>query len=442
MMKQSTRYSAHGLHQYRGKFNPQVVRAIGNILNLPEGAWVLDPFCGSGTTLLECNHVGWNAVGIDLNPLGVLISNSKILALHTPPELLRIAAKRLSELLQKRIGWLDCKREWIESETELVAGPKWREQLPNYSYLAMWFPKSVLAQLVAILREIDTSVEEGIRPIFRVVFSDILRDVSYQDPGDLRIRRRKNPCPNYPASSIFSERLERTITSISDALKVVDPSGFYQAAFVSDSRLPLHWIYDKSPLARRTQFDSSITSPPYATALPYIDTQRLSLCLLGLTKSTEVMGLDRQMIGTREILDSRRESLETHIGEGNGIVMSQSVISLCQYMLSAVSPSDGFRRRNMPALIYSYFHDMAEVLKNVQAMLKPSGIFALIVGPNKTTLGGEPIVIDTPKLLADIASLQGWCVADIVELNTYQRFDMHQRNSIRTESLVLLKKVS
>ena len=145
MTKQSTRYSAHGLHQYRGKFNPQVVRAIGNILNLPVGAWVLDPFCGSGTTLLECNHIGWNAIGIDLNPLGVLISNSKILALQTPPELLRAEATRLSERLRKGSGTLTVEG-WTESEVELLVGCHWTKQLPNFSYLAVWFPKLLLAK--------------------------------------------------------------------------------------------------------------------------------------------------------------------------------------------------------------------------------------------------------------------------------------------------------
>src|ERR1043166_3702915 len=67
--RQSTRYSSHGIHEYRGKFNPQIVRAIGNVLKLPHEASVLDPFCGSGTTLVECAHIGWNALGLDLNPL-------------------------------------------------------------------------------------------------------------------------------------------------------------------------------------------------------------------------------------------------------------------------------------------------------------------------------------------------------------------------------------
>ena len=56
--RQATRYSVHGLHEYKGKFNPQVVRALLNILGIGESDRVLDPFCGSGTTLIECAHMG------------------------------------------------------------------------------------------------------------------------------------------------------------------------------------------------------------------------------------------------------------------------------------------------------------------------------------------------------------------------------------------------
>jgi len=51
--KQQTRYSSNGLHEYKGKFNPQIVRGLLNVLGINEGMNVVDPFCGSGTTLLE-----------------------------------------------------------------------------------------------------------------------------------------------------------------------------------------------------------------------------------------------------------------------------------------------------------------------------------------------------------------------------------------------------
>jgi hypothetical protein len=53
LRRQNTRYSAHGLHEYRGKYHPHIVRAIGNILGLHVGATILDPFCGSVETAYD-----------------------------------------------------------------------------------------------------------------------------------------------------------------------------------------------------------------------------------------------------------------------------------------------------------------------------------------------------------------------------------------------------
>ena len=83
--RQSTRYSVHGLHEYKGKFNPQIAKSLLNIFGMCQGSNVLDPFCGSGTTLVECSHLGANGFGIDLNPLAVYITNAKLLALTASP---------------------------------------------------------------------------------------------------------------------------------------------------------------------------------------------------------------------------------------------------------------------------------------------------------------------------------------------------------------------
>ena len=71
--RQNTRYSVHGLHEYKGKFNPQVVRSLFNIYNVKAGDNILDPFCGSGTTLVESAHDNISANGTDINPLAVFI---------------------------------------------------------------------------------------------------------------------------------------------------------------------------------------------------------------------------------------------------------------------------------------------------------------------------------------------------------------------------------
>jgi site-specific DNA-methyltransferase (cytosine-N4-specific) len=63
----------------------------------------------------------------------------------------------------------------------------------------------------------------------------------------------------------------------------------------------------------------------------------------------------------------------------------------------------------------------------------------MIVGPNRSTLGGHELVINTPELLAALAESVGWVVHELIPLEAYQRFDLHRQNSITTEKLILLK---
>lgn len=434
--RQSTRYSAHGIHEYRGKFNPQVVRAIGNMLSIPSGGWILDPFCGSGTTVLESAHSGWNACGIDLNPLGVLISTAKVRALRASPKKLRDSASVLEQALLRRIRGASWSDPWSESEMERIGGRRWQEQLPNFDHLSRWFPLPVLAQLAVILREIDTRVPPSLRLIFRVILSDIIRSVSYQDPGDLRIRRRKDPQPNYPAIPRFLETMWPKLGAAIGARQAIGPPRGVQRVFLGDSRRPLEVVTDR---AGAPCFDAVITSPPYATALPYVDTQRLSLLLLGLVRADELRHLERDLVGSREIAESWRRRTEAKIATAPE-PLPASVHTLCARMLELSRDSgDGFRRRNMPALVFSYFSDMAKVFANVRSVTREGGYFALVVGRNQTKLRDQSFVIDTPSLLADLAPASGWHVRSLIKMDTYQRFDVHSRNSIRSESLLVLR---
>ena len=427
--RQSTRYSAHGLHEYKGKFNPQVVRAIGNIVGLRTGDWLLDPFCGSGTSLLEAAHSGWNAVGFDANPLAIEIASAKIAAIGAPARELARLEQAIAESLAKSVRSLDFGAAWTAREMRRVGGPEWPSLIPNFEYLERWFPRSVLAQLAAILRVIEERCPVKLRSVFRVLISDVLRDVSWQDPGDLRIRRRREPADNYPAIPLFLESLQTKIRVITAARKVLGAPTGSQQAILADSASTLEHIPQR--------FDAAITSPPYVTALPYIDTQRLSLCVLGLITSAELPARDRALIGSREITEAARRSVEESLLADE--VLPETIRDLCAELLArSAIPGNGFRRRNVPALTYRYFAQMASVLDSVHGTLKPGGSFSLIVGENRTRLGGEEFVIQTPRLLGDLAISRGWDIAELQPLDTYQRFDVHSRNSIRSESLLTM----
>jgi site-specific DNA-methyltransferase (cytosine-N4-specific) len=434
--RQATRYSAHGLHEYKGKFNPQVVRAIGNILGLNEGAWILDPFCGSGTTLLECAHIGWNAVGVDRNPLAVRIANAKIRALHQADGPLEAAVDVVAKKLEQAAAVLSGSHAITGAQIDSQLGEDWVRELPSWEYLLSWFPLPVLAQVVAILRVLRAAVPSAAdRAVFEVILSDHLRDVSLQEPADLRIRRRKDPQPNYPLIKMFTEALQERITRVGRARCVLGSVSGCQRASLGDIRNSnLH-----SLTGRHTGgFDAVITSPPYESALPYIDTQRLSLVLFGDVKAAEIQNTERELIGAREIRTRERKELEEAICSREQ-ALPAAVVDLCRELLAAAAkPGNGFRRRNRPALVYWYFKSMREFFMNIRCVLRPNAKVALVVGTNRTVLGGREYVIDTPRLLAAVAEHCGYHRVEERPMDTYPRYAVHQRNSIDSEMLIVL----
>lgn len=437
--RQSTRYSAHGLHEYRGKFNPQVVRAIGNMVGLKPGDWVLDPFCGSGTSLLEAAHNGWNAIGIDLNPLAVQIARAKIAAMCIPLVELHDQTESLRQGLCRRLGNVSFGQVFTRHQMDLIGGNNWQCRLPNFDYLCGWFTESVLVQVSTILDEIARLPSEDTRLILNVILSDILREVSLQDPADLRIRRRKFPSENAPVIPLYLDAMAGKMKTVLEARQHLPEVTTTQEALLGDARSCATIIRAKPKFAAEQRFDAAITSPPYATALPYIDTQRLSLMVLGLIKANKVRATERSLIGNREISTKERLAIERAMNN-DAEHLPAECLSLCRELKESLDTNkDGFRRQNVPALIYKYFVEIRLMFREVQRLLRPGAPFALVVGPNKTHLGGQTWVVDTPRLLALLAERNGFAVQETLGLDAYQRFDVHQANSIRSETLLLLK---
>ena len=102
--KRCLRYATHGLHEYRGKFFPQLVRALMNIARLPEDAVILDPMCGSGTTLVEARLSGRRSYGLDMNPLSVFVTDVKCGALALKPAALGDAFDDLRRVLEAPVS--------------------------------------------------------------------------------------------------------------------------------------------------------------------------------------------------------------------------------------------------------------------------------------------------------------------------------------------------
>ena len=120
-------YLTHNFHSFPAKFVPQIPQILINTLSTP-GSTVMDPFSGSGTTLVEAKLAGRHSIGIDINPISLLISKTKTTIL-TNAQFLKI--DKILEKIQKDFKEYDEKN------------PKKYITIPEIYNLDLWFQKNV-----------------------------------------------------------------------------------------------------------------------------------------------------------------------------------------------------------------------------------------------------------------------------------------------------------
>jgi len=93
-------YAFHNLYPYKGKFYPRVVRTLINAFKLNHGSLLLDPFNGSGTTTHEASLMGIKSVGIDVTPMGIVLSELKNDLLFIDEQKLNFTTNQLRDILE------------------------------------------------------------------------------------------------------------------------------------------------------------------------------------------------------------------------------------------------------------------------------------------------------------------------------------------------------
>jgi tRNA G10 N-methylase Trm11 len=417
------RYLTHSFHEYKGRFYPQLAKAFMNYAGIKKGDTVLDPFCGSGTTLVESLLYGVNAIGVDINPIAYLLAKAKVKSFQLNQDDLKLIKKAFENLTE-------------ESDWQKVNIEDYKNSLDT-DYLQIWFPSNNLKKVILIQEIIQMLPNETSQLFSKVVLSNLLREFSFQDPTQLRIRRRAEK-PNENLIDIFKKNLDAQILKLESFQNL--------NRFILNSNVD-NYLGDirtlmKSANLRKNSIDVVITSPPYATALPYVDTDRLSLFVFGYTDKNSFRKLEKTLIGNREITKSKREQLDKELEENfNESVLPQEIISLLKriYFLNKNS-NVGFRRKNTAALLYKYFLDMHIGIKQVSQVLKKNKFAFFVVGNNRTTAGNEQINIPTDDFIGLIAQQNNFNLVEKISMTVQQSYMIHSKNSINTESILVLQR--
>ena len=94
----STGYATHGLFPYRGKFHPQLIKALLNIIGVQKNQTILDPMCGSGTANIEASLMGINSYAVDISPFCQFMTKVKFEALAFSKESLTLLRSKHEKL--------------------------------------------------------------------------------------------------------------------------------------------------------------------------------------------------------------------------------------------------------------------------------------------------------------------------------------------------------
>ena len=274
-----TNYLTHGLHPYPARMIPQVA---GRLLEryASEGDWVLDPFCGSGTVLVEARLHKMNSIGIDINPLACLLAEVKSTPIN-PEKLKRI--------------WKEMKGR-ISEDFKLFRFGQLEIEVPNFSgtNIEYWFKPITIKELAIIRKHLERIEDDHIRRFFEVAFSLTVRNVSGVKRGEFKLVR----IPEKKGKEFLPNTLEEFKKNVEKALKKMKE--FYQKAdkrvvsrvFMADTRK----IFTQDFPEEGNQILSEhpprviVTSPPYGdsrTTVAYGQFSRLSALWLDFEKGFE-----------------------------------------------------------------------------------------------------------------------------------------------------------
>jgi len=371
--------------------------------NLKKGNIALDPFCGSGTTLVSSNLFGLNAIGIDANPLMCLVSKVKTTWDINTDELRRI----FKDIAGEFIGLSSDIDNYSFNNDFLSIMPK--RELNQWMSLRMQKEVSLMKDLISEIQN------EKIRDLFTVMLGKSAFDASYVSlcPGTTFYPHRQKE----PFFDVFCKK----IIQVYNDLKTIQRFDSYGSTKIfNESALTA------SSFIEENSVDFIITSPPYPNDLEYTRQTRLELYLLGFVRNMDdVQKLKKTMVKGSTKLIYKDDSFGEYISNFESI---QKVADQVKIALS--DKNWGF---DYPRMIREYFGGMYVCLKELYKILK-NGCYNLQVVGDQTY---KNIVIPVGKIFVEMAKDIGYSDAHI-ELFRMRRSTTHEIPL--PEEIVVIKK--
>jgi site-specific DNA-methyltransferase (cytosine-N4-specific) len=378
----TTRELTHCYHDYPARMIPQVARKLLDLFGV-NARLLFDPYCGTGTSLVEGMVKGINAVGTDLNPLARLIARAKT---STPD-----------------MGLLD---EELNRYRRFVARSQKRSVL-QLSFLEgiaqpdFWFKPDVVERLVRLKEFIDRIEAEPIQLFFQVAFSETVRESSNTRNDEFKLYRYSadhlrefNP----DVFGIMTSKLNRNREGLQKFLSIIKTIEPPPSSRICDFNTVIQVPRD---IITPASVDIVITSPPYGdshTTVAYGQYSRLSAAWLGLTDPHKV---DRELMGGKA---------------AKGI--SHFPSTALNYAIQQIAEVDSKRALEVSA----FYADLLNSIRHVSESMRPNGYACYVVGNRKV----KGVVLPTDTTVRDFFEHCGFQYVD-----TFHRSIPNKRMPLR-----------
>jgi len=351
--QEDTKYSVHGFHPYPAMMIPQIARRL--ILEYSRlGDYILDPFCGSGTVLVESKLNNRYSVGIDINPLALLLAKVKTTPIK--PKTLLVSAQKLFDFIHSNRSQIDP---------------------PTFFNIEYWFKPRVISDLARIKTAISEINDQDIKDFFLVSFSLTVRAVSNTRNSEFKLYRiepTKLASHNPDTVKTFQEIVLRNIEKMRYFYENADRD-VEAKIYLADTR-------KRTPLPDN-HFHLLVTSPPYGdsrTTVAYGQFSRLSLQWIDLPNAKN---LDRQSLGgipTKNLENSLPKTLNK--------------------VIEKIAKQEEKRARE----VLSFYLDLRETLLETTRVTSKKGIVCFVVG-NRAVKG---VRIPTDEILVELFKALGY----------------------------------
>ncbi len=360
IVQSNPNYLTHSFFKYPCKFIPEIPGwAIKKYINKEKHSVVYDPFCGSGTTLLEANLNNVDGRASEIDPFAKLLT--------------KVKTKKLNK------EQIDLIPNFFEFLISVISDEHAEAFTPNMKNLSHRFSNKTINELGRLVFAINRISDIDVRDFFQVCVASIIKKVSF--------------CDDISPKPYVSNRIKKIPSNVLDAFTDIYYSYFYKISELSKVKVFGKTKFTKgNALGCLSNFkcDLAFTSPPYINAFDYGRTLRLENLWLGFETEEDIRKLKKDYIGTEIVKDSYFESL-------------YDICLLSENLKKIVDTLEKIDKKRA-VVVLKFFTDMKSNLLDVYNHLHKKGIYGIVIGDSAI----RNITIPSANILCDIATKIGF----------------------------------